>query len=80
MMGGYLRSICQANCRFAIESAEDSSVPLNAGDRQPSDYFAEFLQLAVTSAASVVIMGGGLLDPVKETSEVYFVPAIGGGL
>jgi molybdopterin converting factor small subunit len=23
---------------------------------------------------------GGLLDPVKETSEVYFLPAIGGGL
>jgi sulfur-carrier protein len=22
---------------------------------------------------------GGLLDPVKETSEVYFLPAIGGG-
>jgi molybdopterin converting factor small subunit len=34
----------------------------------------------VTSAASVVIMGGGLLDPVKETSEVYFLPAIAGGL
>jgi len=23
---------------------------------------------------------GGLLDPVKENSEVYFLPAIGGGL
>jgi molybdopterin synthase sulfur carrier subunit len=23
---------------------------------------------------------GGLLDPVRETSEVYFLPAIGGGL
>jgi sulfur-carrier protein len=23
---------------------------------------------------------GGLLDPVKETSEVFFLPAIGGGL
>jgi molybdopterin synthase sulfur carrier subunit len=23
---------------------------------------------------------GGLLDPVKETSEIYFLPAIGGGL
>ncbi len=23
---------------------------------------------------------GGLLAPVKETSEVYFLPAIGGGL
>jgi len=23
---------------------------------------------------------GGLMDPVKETSEVYFLPAIGGGL
>jgi sulfur-carrier protein len=23
---------------------------------------------------------GGLLDPVKEASEVYFLPALGGGL
>lgn len=23
---------------------------------------------------------GGLLDPVKETSEIFFLPAIGGGL
>jgi molybdopterin converting factor small subunit len=23
---------------------------------------------------------GGLLDPVKATSEIYFLPAIGGGL
>ena len=29
----------------------------------------------------VLEMGiGGLTDPVKETSEVYFLPAIGGGL
>ena len=23
---------------------------------------------------------GGLIDPVKENSEIYFLPAIGGGL
>jgi molybdopterin converting factor small subunit len=38
------------------------------------------LGVACSGSSVVVMRVGGLLDPVKETSEVYFLPAIGGGL
>ena len=53
-------------------------------ERQFPGFRAQILEgseLAPSLAVSVdgEIVSGGLLEPVRETSEIHFVPAIGGG-
>lgn len=64
-----------ANVRQVIEDLERQFPGIEAHLIEDGD---------LKSGVAVSIDGdmgiGGLIDPVKETSEVYFLPAIGGGL
>jgi sulfur-carrier protein len=64
-----------ANVRQVIEDLERQFPGIKAHLVEDGD---------LKSGVAVSIDGemgiGGLIDPVKENSEIYFLPAIGGGL
>jgi molybdopterin converting factor small subunit len=64
-----------ANVRQVIEDLERQFPGIKAHLIEDGD---------LKSGVAVSIDGdmgiGGLIDPVKENSEIYFLPAIGGGL